>query len=278
MLCVKHIHENMKSEFKEGFYKDMLWNAAIATTIEFNKKMAQLKSYNFVAYDWFIKIPTEQWSRSHFPAGYAALKAGSCKVTKREKACIENQHVFISFAFDTFGFLAPEAVELLSRVQRVMHSNVMTPRSTDVVVTLSKSHLKSTMACALHQHLTGLTLVDRPIVVKTDDPFDDLDEILERVGPMGNFKEEEVDTNNETEEESNDEMFDDDEHILEDVLVSMNSFNSNPYPKYDLSIDDVEVHELDLDAIDYDSSGSSLDDRFDYERRTQLRELRRISK
>ncbi|GJY05395.1 RNA-directed DNA polymerase, eukaryota, partial [Tanacetum coccineum] len=41
--------------------------------------------------------------------------------------------VIIPFAFDTFGFLAPEAVELLSRVQRVMHSNVMTPRSTDVV-------------------------------------------------------------------------------------------------------------------------------------------------
>ncbi|MFS7974210.1 hypothetical protein Hanom_Chr09g00865921 [Helianthus anomalus] len=42
-------------------------------------------------------------------------------------------HVFIPFAFDTFGFLAPEAVDLLSRVQRVMRSNVMTPRSMDVV-------------------------------------------------------------------------------------------------------------------------------------------------
>ncbi|GJV74904.1 hypothetical protein Tco_1506488 [Tanacetum coccineum] len=68
-----------------------------------------------------------------FTAGQAALKAASCKVTKHEKACIENQHVFIPFAFDTFGFLASEAVKLLSRVQRVMHSNVMTPRSTDVV-------------------------------------------------------------------------------------------------------------------------------------------------
>nr|GEZ20429.1 putative reverse transcriptase domain-containing protein [Tanacetum cinerariifolium] len=44
----------------------------------------------------------------------AALKAASCKVTKHEKACIENQHVFIPFAFDTFGFLASEAVELLN--------------------------------------------------------------------------------------------------------------------------------------------------------------------
>nr|GEU88258.1 hypothetical protein [Tanacetum cinerariifolium] len=40
---------------------------------------------------------------------------------------------FNPFAFDTFGFLAPEAVELLSRVQLVMHNNVMTHRSTDVI-------------------------------------------------------------------------------------------------------------------------------------------------
>ncbi|GJS69127.1 hypothetical protein Tco_0701968 [Tanacetum coccineum] len=30
-----------------------------------------------------------------FIVGRAALKAASCKVTKHEKACIENQHVFI---------------------------------------------------------------------------------------------------------------------------------------------------------------------------------------
>ncbi|GJU68156.1 hypothetical protein Tco_1254415 [Tanacetum coccineum] len=40
-----------------------------------------------------------------FTAGQAALKAASYKVTKHAKACIENQHVFIPFAFDTFGFL-----------------------------------------------------------------------------------------------------------------------------------------------------------------------------
>ncbi|GKC35025.1 hypothetical protein Tco_1047409 [Tanacetum coccineum] len=68
-----------------------------------------------------------------FTVGQAALKAASCKVAKHEKACIKNQHVFIPFAFDTFGFLAPEAVELLTRVQRVMNSNVMTPRSANVV-------------------------------------------------------------------------------------------------------------------------------------------------
>ncbi|KAK2420023.1 hypothetical protein QL285_030817 [Trifolium repens] len=65
--------------------------------------------------------------------GQAALKAASSKVVKYGRACSENQHVFIHFAFDTFGFLAPEAVDILKRVQRVMHSNMVSPRSQDVV-------------------------------------------------------------------------------------------------------------------------------------------------
>jgi hypothetical protein len=44
-----------------------------------------------------------------FTVGQADLKAASCKVAKHEKTCSYNQHTFIPFAFDTFGFLAPEA-------------------------------------------------------------------------------------------------------------------------------------------------------------------------
>nr|GEV14732.1 transposase, mutator type [Tanacetum cinerariifolium] len=58
--CVRHIHENIKSQFKGGVYKEMLWNAAKATFVgEFNKKMVELKSYNSDAYDWLMKIPAE---------------------------------------------------------------------------------------------------------------------------------------------------------------------------------------------------------------------------
>ena len=71
-----------------------------------------------------------------FTIGQTALKVASSKVTKHEKACSDNQHVFIPFAFDTFSFLAPpEAVDLLHRVQKVMHNNVMPPRSMNVVFT-----------------------------------------------------------------------------------------------------------------------------------------------
>ncbi|GJY42266.1 hypothetical protein Tco_0429536 [Tanacetum coccineum] len=110
---------------------------------------------------------------------------------------------------------------------------------------------------------------------------------IEGVGPIGKFKDVEVDVDNESEEESDtkesdtsgsdsedldydpkhDEVFDDDEHILEDVLVSMNNLNFNPDLKHDLSIGYVEVHEHDLDVIDYDSFGSDLDDGIDSKRR-----------
>ncbi|GJY27457.1 hypothetical protein Tco_0403224 [Tanacetum coccineum] len=100
--------------------------------------------------------------------------------------------------------------------------------------------------------------VEGPIIVKTDDPFDGLDEIL---GDCANIEGEingkqmivhvevEVDTDNETEEEN--------------VLASMNNFSFIPDPKHDLSIVAVEVQEHDLDVIDYDLFGNDLDDGID---------------
>jgi hypothetical protein len=37
--------------------------------------------------------------------GRTTLKAASGKMVKHEKVCYDNQHVFIPFVFDTFGFL-----------------------------------------------------------------------------------------------------------------------------------------------------------------------------
>nr|GEW31748.1 putative reverse transcriptase domain-containing protein [Tanacetum cinerariifolium] len=87
-----------------------------------------------------------------------ALKAASSKVTKHKKACIENKHVFIPFAFDTFGFLTPEAVELLSRVQRVMHSNVMTPKSLYVVFKRIGFAIQKGLAAQLVARLPSTTM------------------------------------------------------------------------------------------------------------------------
>nr|GEW94732.1 hypothetical protein [Tanacetum cinerariifolium] len=75
-----------------------------------------------------------------------------------------------------------------------------------------------------------------------------------------------------------DDVFDDDEHIVEEVHVNVNSFSFTKDPKHDTSIGVIDVQEDDLNVIDYDSFGSDLDDEIDSKRRIQLRELRRISK
>ncbi|GJY91262.1 hypothetical protein Tco_0506458 [Tanacetum coccineum] len=126
------------------------------------------------------------------------------------------------------------------------------------------------------RHVSSVDVVDIDEFLETDDPFDGLNEIL---GDFANTGKEiivhvelEVDMDNEIEEESvesdteendtsgsdledldydpkHDELFDDNEHILEDVIV----------------------HEHDPDVIDYDSFGSDLDDGIDFDRRTHLR-------
>jgi hypothetical protein len=52
-----------------------------------------------------------------FIVGQMTLKAASIKVAKHERACSNNQYVFIPFAFDTFDFLTPNDVNVLKRVQ-----------------------------------------------------------------------------------------------------------------------------------------------------------------
>ena len=63
------------------------------------------------------------WWDSGFVAWQTVLKAGGKKVEKYETVCLEKEHVFVPFAFDTFGALAPQAIKLLDRVKKVMQSN-----------------------------------------------------------------------------------------------------------------------------------------------------------
>ena len=70
-----------------------------------------------------------------FTVGQTTLKVVSSKLAKHEKTCSSNQHAFVSFAFDTFGFLSPEVVSLLQRVQKVMNNNVVSPRAKNIIFT-----------------------------------------------------------------------------------------------------------------------------------------------
>jgi 3-hydroxyacyl-CoA dehydrogenase len=55
-------------------------------------------------------------------------------MVKHERACSENQHASIPFAFDTVGFLVPKTInKYFKKVRRVMHDNVVSFKSIDIV-------------------------------------------------------------------------------------------------------------------------------------------------
>jgi hypothetical protein len=64
-------------------------------------------------------------------AAQAALKAALNKVAKHEKVVLTIKLLY--YLHLTLGFLAPVVVDLLQRVQKIMHNNVVSPRSMDVI-------------------------------------------------------------------------------------------------------------------------------------------------
>jgi len=78
------------------------------------------------------------------------------KMSKHEKTCSHNQHVFIPFSFDIFCFLAPEVVDLPHRVQKVVHNNVMSLRSMNVVFTRIDFVIQKDLMAQLVAHLPSI--------------------------------------------------------------------------------------------------------------------------
>nr|GEV23491.1 hypothetical protein [Tanacetum cinerariifolium] len=87
--------------------------------------------------------------------------------------------------------------------------------------------------------------VEGPIVVESaNDPFEDLDEILsDYANTMEQITEDEI-TEDLDYDPNHDEVFDDDEHIVEDVSVSMNNSNFTADPKHDLTVGRVKCDQL----------------------------------
>ncbi|KAJ0799682.1 putative exostosin [Helianthus annuus] len=93
-----------------------------------------------------------------FVVGQAVLKAEASKVAKHEKACLENQHVFVPFAFDTFGGLAPNAVRLLNRVQKVVNSNSSSLKVSNFVFSRIGFSIQKGVAAQLVARLPAIAL------------------------------------------------------------------------------------------------------------------------
>ncbi|GJX06659.1 hypothetical protein Tco_0194591 [Tanacetum coccineum] len=69
-----------------------------ATSVgEFNKKMAELKSFNSASYDWLMKILAEQWSRAYFlgKAKCDILLNNICEVFNRQLVDGRDRHHYL---------------------------------------------------------------------------------------------------------------------------------------------------------------------------------------
>lgn len=92
------------------------------------------KHEKHVCVDLIVISPLVRLRTRDFIVGHTSLKVSSSKLVKYKKKCSENQHAFISFAFDTFVFLASETIYLLQRVLRLMHYNVTSLRAMNVFI------------------------------------------------------------------------------------------------------------------------------------------------
>ncbi|CAI9295116.1 unnamed protein product [Lactuca saligna] len=65
--CLRHIHNNMKKNWRGKEFKDLLWECATTSNVEhFHQAMENLKKLNNDAYEWLKQIPPQSWACSHF--------------------------------------------------------------------------------------------------------------------------------------------------------------------------------------------------------------------
>nr|KAJ0193739.1 hypothetical protein LSAT_V11C800405860 [Lactuca sativa] len=55
-FCLRHIHENMKKQWRGRIFQETLWNCATVTTVqEFHHAMEEFKKLNNDCYEWLVK-------------------------------------------------------------------------------------------------------------------------------------------------------------------------------------------------------------------------------
>ncbi|KAF9592586.1 hypothetical protein IFM89_016037 [Coptis chinensis] len=142
----------------EAFYGKIV--ASLEREFEFSTRqkavMGCLQSEH--AKDFLLAISMEglrqRLGNCDFEVGEAAKRAATGKMEKHEEACRANQHCFIPFSFDTFGFLEQQSVELLKRLQKVMDSNVMTAGFNEFVFRRIKLVIQKVLAAQLVARLS----------------------------------------------------------------------------------------------------------------------------
>lgn len=108
-----------------------------------HEERSRLRSTYVLVYKWVegkharmnltSVFPFGRLKTGGFTMGQTTFKIASSKVVKYDNVCSHNQHTLISFIFDTFNFITPQAMNILGRVQKLMQNHVMSFMSIDVI-------------------------------------------------------------------------------------------------------------------------------------------------
>ncbi|XP_057478210.1 uncharacterized protein LOC130765725 [Actinidia eriantha] len=65
--CIRHMHANFSKLFKRKEYKNLMWGAAAAYTVQkFEQRLEEIKTVNKDAYNWLLRESPSNWARCMF--------------------------------------------------------------------------------------------------------------------------------------------------------------------------------------------------------------------
>ncbi|XP_071689288.1 uncharacterized protein [Rutidosis leptorrhynchoides] len=143
--CLRHIHGNMKGDFRGIAYKNHFWRCASVTTIlKFDQAMQQLKEFDNEAFIWLAKILAHQWAMSHFigRAVSDVLLSNTCEcfnrwlVDARDKPIVTALEYIREYCMKrivnvkiniskTNGPLTPAATKLFEKIKSEAHQCII---------------------------------------------------------------------------------------------------------------------------------------------------------
>ncbi|CAI9262636.1 unnamed protein product [Lactuca saligna] len=151
--CLRHIHDNMKKNWRGKVFKDLLWECATTSNVQhFHQAMEKLKKLNNDAYEWLKQIPPQSLARSHF-TGREHCDALTNNLCEAFNSKIEDGHdaPIINCIEFIREYIMKKIVKVDKEIQKVV--GPLTPTATTI---LDKIKSKAEQSTKLHVKKVGI--------------------------------------------------------------------------------------------------------------------------
>ncbi|XP_071700503.1 uncharacterized protein [Rutidosis leptorrhynchoides] len=144
-FCLRHIQQNMKTQWNGKAYKDHLWRCPTATTVpQFEHCMQERKNFNEGCWKYLVKVQPKHWARSHFSgkAKTYVLLNNMCEVLNRWLVDGRDKPIITALEFIR-EYLMKRIVNVHSKIAK--SEGPLTPAATKVFEGIKKEATKYTV-------------------------------------------------------------------------------------------------------------------------------------